>query len=60
LKNGYRYTLRIATRIVAGNPTCRPTLSSNSTTSAQRNVKRGSSAGEKRENVSTIVSTRSF
>lgn len=49
-----------STRIVAGSPTCRPTLSSTLMTSIPRNMKRGSSAGDKRENVSTIVSTRSF
>jgi hypothetical protein len=37
-----------------------PDLPTLSRTSAPRNVNRGSSAGEKRENVSTIVSTRSF
>jgi hypothetical protein len=35
-----------------------PTLSSTSTTSAPRHVNRGSIAGENRENVSAIVSTR--
>ena len=49
-----------STRMTAGNPTARPTLSSTSTTSAPRKSNRGSIAGEKRENVSTIVSTRSF
>jgi hypothetical protein len=44
----------------AGNPPCRPTLSNTSTTSAPQKLNRGSTAGEKRENVSTIVSTRSF
>jgi len=46
--------------VVAGNPIARPTLSSTSTTSAPRKVKRGSDAGEKRGKVSTIVSTRSL
>lgn len=36
----------MAARIVAGNPTCRPNLSSASTTSAPRNVNRSSCAGE--------------
>jgi hypothetical protein len=46
--------------MLAGNPIARPTLSSTSTTSLPRKVSRGSSAGENRENVSTIVNTRSF
>ena len=41
-----------------GNRISRPTLSSTSTTSAPRKEKRGSNAGEKREKVSMIVSTR--
>ena len=36
------------------NPTSRPTSSSTSTTSAPRKLNRGSTAGEKRENVSMI------
>jgi hypothetical protein len=36
--------------MTAGSPTSRPTLSSTSTTSAPRKLKRGSIAGEKREN----------
>ena len=47
-----------STRMVAGNPTCRQTSSSTSTTSAPRKLNRGSSTGEKRENVSTTVNTR--
>ena len=49
-----------STRIVAGNPISRPTLSNTSTTSTPRKEKRGSNASEKRENVSTIVSTQSL
>jgi hypothetical protein len=40
-----------------GYPTSRLTHSRTSTTSAPRNVNRGSIAGENRENVSMIVST---
>jgi len=51
-----RAALTDLTRITAGNPPCRPNLSSTSTTSAPQKLNRGSTAGEKRENVSTIVS----
>ncbi len=45
-----------STRMLDGNPISRPTLSS----TAPRKLKRGSNAGEKREKVSTIVSTRNL
>ena len=41
-------------------PTCRPTRSETSTTSAPRKVNRGSNASENRDNVSMIVSSRIF
>ena len=50
----------LSTRIAVGIRTGRPTLSSTSTTSAPRKLNRGSIAGEGRENVSMIVSTRSL
>ena len=49
-----------STRMVLGRPISRPTCSSTSMTSDARKLNRGAIAGEKREKVSTTVSTRTF